>query len=435
MKIFSENNIGWAILLSIALFPVLLWSLMAPLSGRFAEFDTTMTSLGQITGLAGMALFAFTMILSSRLIFLEKIFVGLDKLYRVHKIAGSVAFILILFHPILLALRYVPFSVESAANFLLPGNSPANNLGIASLVLMFLLFASMLFAKMRYQTWKSMHKFIGIPFFLAGLHSFIVYSDITNNSLLRYYMLSLSALGLAAYVYRSVLGAFLVKKFDYLVDNVRELSESIVEISMIPLNEGIRHVPGQFIFVGFQNGGVSSEPHPFSISSAPSERVLQISVKSLGDYTSQLKHLRKGALARIEGPYGKFSFNDCANKNQIWIAGGIGITPLLSMARSLENGFNVDLYYCAKNRDDAVFLDELVSIAENKANFRVINYCSDKSGRITAEVVEKLSGTLSGKDIFLCGPPAMMRALKKDFINLGVDKIRIHNEEFQFNEL
>ncbi len=429
-----RKNMGWIVLASLSLFPVLLWIFMKPLDTRFSNFTTTMASLGQITGLAGLALFSLTLVLSTRLSFLDNMFCGLDRVYKAHRISGAVAFIFMLFHPLLLAMRYLPVSVESAASFLLPGNDLANTIGMASIASMVFLFALLFFTKFPYHMWKVFHKFLGVPFFFGGLHSFMVRSDISTSFFLWSYMLALAGIGSVSFVYRTLLGRLLVKRFEYIVADVRQISGGIIEISMEPIKKAVTFLPGQFIFVGFHNGNVSNESHPFSISSPPSDRKLRVSIKPLGDYTEQLKNLKKGAIAKIEGPFGKFSFSGCRNKSQIWIAGGIGITPYLSMARGLEGGYKIDLYYCSKNVEDAAFLNELNEIAARDSNFRVINYCSEKSGRLTAETVKQTSG-LRGRDIFMCGPPVMMKGMRKDFIGLGVSPGMIHMEEFQFSEL
>jgi predicted ferric reductase len=176
---------------------------------------------------------------------------------------------------------------------------------------------------------------------------------------------------------------------------------------------------------------MSKEPHPFTISSAPSENNLRLTVKHLGDFTGELGALTAGAGARIEGPFGKFSFLEVAEKKQIWVAGGIGITPFLSMARSLNTytGYQIDLFYCVKTEAEAVFIDELKEVAGKSGQLRVIPFFSDKQGYISAEQIDKLSG-LAGKEIFVCGPPALMKSLKEQFGKLNVPKASVHSEEF-----
>ncbi|MBI5465867.1 MAG: ferric reductase, partial [Candidatus Kerfeldbacteria bacterium] len=98
-----KNNLGWLIIIFLSLLPIVFWYFLKPISTRFISSTTTLTSLGQITGLVGMAMFALTLILSARLKFLENYFGGLNRVYVAHHIFGSIAFILLLFHPLILA--------------------------------------------------------------------------------------------------------------------------------------------------------------------------------------------------------------------------------------------------------------------------------------------------------------------------------------------
>ena len=124
-------------------------------------------------------------------------------------------------------------------------------------------------------------------------------------------------------------------RFEYRVESVKAINDRVVAIEMAPRGRAMRFSPGQFVFVQFFQRGISTEAHPFSVSSTPEDGRLRIVVKALGDYTSRLPALRRGAVARIEGPFGKFSHHNCPNRKQVWIAGGIGITPFLSMAGTL----------------------------------------------------------------------------------------------------
>jgi predicted ferric reductase len=133
-----------------------------------------------------------------------------------------------------------------------------------------------------------------------------------------------------------------------------------------------------------------------------------------------------GTEAEIEGPFGKFS-NPLQDKAQIWIAGGIGITPFLSMARSLTGSEpQIDLYYCFKEQSEAVFVEELHHLAKIHHNFRVIPFCSSTQGRIDVSFLEKESKGLNGKEIFICGPITMIHSLSS-----SLNKQHVHMEEFE----
>ena len=111
-----------------------------------------------------------------------------------------------------------------------------------------------------------------------------------------------------------------------------------------------------------------------------------ITVKAVGDYTRALRSLEVDAEAVVEGPYGSFSHQNVARGRQVWIAGGIGVTPFLSMARSLggHDRLDVDFYYCVERAEEAHFLDELQSIAADGRGFRVVVVPRDVEGFLSA---------------------------------------------------
>ena len=148
---------------------------------------------------------------------------------------------------------------------------------------------------------------------------------------------------------------------------------------------------------------------------------------AIGDYTKDIKNIKSGEPALIEGPYGRFKSNA---KDQIWVAGGIGITPFLSMAKNLKEK-KADLYYCVNKKEEAVFLPELKAIAEKNKNFNLIPHYSNEKGHITANYINNTSKNIKEKDILLCGPVSMMTSLKKSFKSLGINTNKIRSEEFK----
>ncbi len=193
------------------------------------------------------------------------------------------------------------------------------------------------------------------------------------------------------------------------------------------------HAEGDFGVVSVRPGEVANQYHPFSITSGPTERELRVVVKAVGDYTRAMANLEPGAGVRVEGPYGSFSYLTVNNPRQVWIAGGIGLTPFLSMARSLTPGdHEIDFYYCMEDGHQGYFLDELYDIADRVPRLRVAPIRRDRLGFVSASDIAGLTPGLSDKDILICGPPAMIDVLEHQFIELGVPRRRIHFEKFGF---
>ena len=419
------------IIFILSFIPVVIWAFMMPLGIRFFDLSSTFTSLGQIFGLVGMVLFSINLILAGRFRFLDKYFKGLDKVYSKHSKLGSIAFSMILFHPLFLVVRYLVISTQAAAMFFVPFISPSVTFGIISLTLMILLMSFTFYIKLKYNVWKFSHKFMILAFVFGIVHTFIISSDISRNDFLRYYILILALLGLFISA-RQALFNKTIKKFNYKVKNLKLLNESVLEIEMEPVGDKMIFNPGQFAFFSFQSEKVSEESHPFSIASSILEDNIRITIKNLGDYTAELVNLKVGDGVLIDGPYGYFSYKKVKNINQIWIAGGIGITPFLSMARSLERNYHVDMYYSVKESNEAVYLNDFSVIGGQIPNFKFTLWSAKDKGYLNANAILNLSKDLASKDIFLCGPPVFMESLKDQFVGLGVDIKKIHYENFSF---
>jgi predicted ferric reductase len=141
-----------------------------------------------------------------------------------------------------------------------------------------------------------------------------------------------------------------------------------------------------------------------------------------------LAKIRRGNKVWVEGPYGRF-YSDVGK--QVWVAGGIGITPFLSMAEELPNSRkDVDLYYSVTKRKELVVIDDLRSIQKlSKGRFRVHEWVSDEMGRLG---IEAIKGPYAGKAYFLCGPPGLKDSIKRGLLEKGVRRSMIMDEEFRF---
>jgi predicted ferric reductase len=341
---------------------------------------------------------------------------------------------LMLFHPLLLLGTYRGFSFGGAISFFTPSLDWAINWGIFSLALMILLIVLTLYLRPKYNIWKWTHKFMGLAFFFGAVHAFMIPSDVATYMPLRIYILVVFVFGIYSFIYHSILGYYFIKKYKYMVSAVRVLGGNVTEVLLKPTGAKLNFTPGQFAFVSFKDQSVSNESHPFSLSSPAGLDEISFTMKVLGDYTSELPNLSVGSEALIEGPFGKFSYKDSNNKNQIWIAGGIGVTPFLSMIDSVSKDpeYSVDFYYCLKNEKEAVHLEDLKKYENSQ--IKIITHYSDVDGFINADIVNKKSGGFLNKDIFLCAPPVMIRSVRKQLLASGVKGRFIHSEEFNLRD-
>jgi len=429
---FWRKNLGITIIIILSLLPVVEWLRLAGPSARFYSFAATMASLGQVCGLVGMAMFSLNLILAGRLKSLDNLFYGLNNVYNYHRQIGAIGFSLLLFHPLFLAVSYLQISVLAAARLLLPIYDTAVTYGIISLLLMIILLGLTFYGSLKYHHWKITHKLMLVAFLFGLFHILSITSDVSGDPWLKTYLVALSLLGLGLGAYRAILSYFLSRPARYRVEALKRRADGITEIIMKPEGRSLNFTAGQFVFVRFNSRSVPAESHPFSVSSAPEQTEISLTIKSLGDFTAQIPGLAIGDLALLEGPFGKFSHQNGRHKSQIWIAGGIGITPFLSMIRGLrDQHYSIDLYYCVGDEAEAVFLPELKTIAQANPGVRIIPWYSKERGYITGQAISGQSG-LQEKDVFICGPANFMANLKKQLRDLHVATQNIHSEEFKF---
>ena len=183
----------------------------------------------------------------------------------------------------------------------------------------------------------------------------------------------------------------------------------------------------------FTSPGSRVRPHPFTIASAPGDDSLRFAVKRFGDFTSSLMSLRPGSASTAGRTLRAASTRESNPAHpQTWIAGGIGITPFLSWARSLDRSILADLYYCMPGPEQAHFLDELYDIADRYPAFRVIPMRKRSLGHLTVAISRRSIPTSAQGHVFICGPPVMIDNLTMGLATRGVPPHRIHSEAFDF---
>lgn len=414
---------GTVVTLVIALLPIPLWLLFTPNQND---------ALIRLSALSGLSLLAWNIILSARLKLFDKLFFGLDRMYRVHQqIAGWVV-ILISFHFTFLVLKYAQLSLISGYEFIKPDLNIAYWAGRIGFAILVALTLWTMYFRIQYRWFVLAMRILGAVIFLAGYHAlFVPGSDVKQNLGLLIYTGSLTTIAGLVYIYRSLFHRRVTTSTPYEIVSI-DVKENISDIKLKPLGRPIRRYAGQFAFVRFADRQIHDEEHPFTISAGSDDESLRFCIKGLGDFTNYVQNLKPGTKALVDAPYGNFSFTKTPSARQVWIAGGIGITPFLSMAASLpENKYEIDLYYSVKTKSEAIFLRELQQIASQNNKFRVFSVNTAIDGVLTADKI--LSNSPKEAYFLLCGPVTMMKSLKKQLISAGVPRNQINYEEFSLS--
>lgn len=428
-----NQSLGWMFSLLVITMPLFLW-------GSFSQLPSAETLAGTLTLLAktsayvGFAAYAWSLILGARLRFIESLFGGLDKLYIAHRVIGGTAILLILLHPIFLSFRIWISSFGGVLHMWNPFGPFYLQMGILAFIVAMLATVVTYWVKVKHQTFIRIHALLGWVIIPSMLHVFLSHGAIASNEPLRRYMLILSALALVIFMYHTVFGKWLIKRYKYKVQKVVQLGDNIAEVYLKPVLRPISYTPGQLAFVKILDPAVDDEPHPFALTQHHNSRVTSIVVKDLGDWTAKMPSLTPGSTVLLDGPHGRFSYLNVENKKQLWIAGGIGVTPFLAMARAMRKNskYQIDMFYCTKTKSEMVFFRELHKIANKHKNFRLIGVCEEKDGFLTADKMEEFSGDLKDKDVFICGPPIMMKTLQQQLLQKGLFDVQIHFEDFSF---
>jgi predicted ferric reductase len=217
---------------------------------------------------------------------------------------------------------------------------------------------------------------------------------------------------------------------------VKHPNGSTTEVTMRTKAQPINHQrAGQFLFVRFPSDKILNESHPFTISSAPKDEALRVTIKASGDFTRELfTRLKEGAEAVVDGAYGMFDYKTGGQK-QIWVAGGIGVTPFLSFIRDMDGNLahDVDFYYTVRHPDEALFVDEIQAAAQKNPRLKFhIRYSTTQGSLSVEEILRDAHGYLIDHHIYICGPLPMIQAFEQKFLACGVPQRNIHYEEFNF---
>jgi predicted ferric reductase len=422
------QNIGNLTIIALVILNIVVWLVFPPVYNGDPNFLRRYA--GEVIGSNNIILMACSLFLSTRPKWAEKYFGGLDKMYITHRHTGTAALLLIFVHVLT-----VPISTTGwrLGNYL----AVIAFTGIVSIALITLApripFLSRL-AGSDYNDWKKLKRWIGIFFILGFFHSLTV--NALDAKIAITWTMMFFIIGTVSYLYTEVFGGILKKFLPYKVEAVRHPNNSSTEVTLRARKERIKKQrAGQFLFVRFPNDKALNESHPFTISSAPAEDVLRLTIKASGNFTRDLfAKLREGTDAVIEGAYGMFDYKTGGQK-QIWIAGGIGLTPFLSFIRDMNGSLahDVDFYYTVRHPEEALFVDEIRAADERNPRLKVYIRFSATEGSLTIDhILKNADGDIKDYHVYFCGPLPMIQAFEKKFLDLGLPQNQIHYEEFNF---
>lgn len=282
-----------------------------------------------------------------------------------------------------------------------------------------------------YERWRAGHRLIGLFVALGFAHA-LLDGTAFRSPVLRVTFIVVAGAGLAFYLYRELLARYFMPLYDYQVRAVRALDGGFTEIGLRPLGRRLDFAPGQFalLYLEAKDGW---HRHPFTISSAPSDRDLQFTVKALGDDTSRASLVEPGMPAVVGGAHGRFSYQR-GTRHQAWIAGGAGITPFLSWLRAMKAAdmpARADFFYTGDG--PSPWYDEIAGIAARLPGL-VTHFTDTRTDpRLTpAQVLAAAAVPARQLSVFMCGPKPMLDAFEAQFRHNGITAANIHREHYDW---
>ena len=426
---------------------VWLWSHTRNEMGNLLVGDTPdqVLAWARLTGLLTALAIMFQILLIGRVRWLERSF-GLDRLSRLHHVTGFALLLLLVAHPVLAtfghALQADVGYVAQAVDFLKSWEGLLAAYAGLTLMLAASVASLLVLTKhLSYRRWYATHLVLYIAFGLTILHQVAVGSDFTGHAGFKLYWYTLYAcVAFMLLVCRVGRPLAALARHRFVVDKVVPEAGDVTSVYISGKNMGaFQAEAGQFIIVRFLAKGFRWEAHPFSLSRPPDGHLLRLSIKRLGVFTRRIPELKPGTPVLIDGPYGVFTAKTCAaDRTLLLIAGGIGITPIRSIAEDVvKKRRDVQLLYANRNSATMVFKKELDELADQSGGrLTLIPIMSDEpawpgeKGRIDQSLLARLVPDLLSRDVFLCGPPPMMKGVRAALAGLGVAATRIHDERF-----
>lgn len=431
----------WAMLAGNLAVIVWMWLHAGGISGVHGRPEA-FTSLGRVTGLIGVYLALVQLLMLSRLRPLER-YVGFDRLTSWHRVNGKVCVSLIVAHAVLITIGYAlaeRISVPSEFSRLLssyPGMVAAT---IGTVLMVAVVISSLMIVRkrMRYETWHVVHLVVYAGIALGYVHQIPTGNEFAAHPVQADYWISLYVVTLALLVaFRVALPIRDFFRYELRVSGVAAAGPTATSVEVAGRDlQRLHAVAGQFMIWRFLTRGRWWQAHPFSLSAMPDGRTLRLTAKAVGDFTDELPRIKRGTRVMVEGPFGVLTSAAMRTDKALLIAGGIGITPLRALFEEMAGSTDVVLIYRAVFRREFALRAELEEIA-SRSGATVHLLAGDHRKREGKQLLSPASlrsmvGDIAERDVYLCGPVAMMEQVTASLAELKVPEDQVHSERFAF---
>lgn len=402
---------------------------------------SSINSLSRLCALVGTYFALLGIVLVSRIPWVER-GVGHDRLITWHRKLGPYSLFLIGFHVLFVVLGYagqdhIPLIVEIwhlLHHYLWMWPALA---GFILMMMAGITSYKKVRAKMSYETWWLVHIYTYAAIGLSFMHQVLNGPMFIGHPLNRIYWTSLYIfMAMSIIIWR--IGIPLVRSLRHNLKVHRVVVEGPGVISVIMRGRKLHKLAaegGQFFGWRFLARKHFLISHPYSLSAAPTEHLMRITVKDLGDHSRSLAFLKPGTRVFLEGPYGAFTAGRSSRRHVVLIGGGVGITPIRAIMEEFRDNVQMDVVYRASRDEDLVLRQELDYLAsQSQGAIRIHYLVGPRSNHpMDAKTLTRMMPRFAESDIYICGPGPLVDAVRQAAKDSGVPKSRFHDEAFAFH--
>src|SRR5215469_4316004 len=367
---------------------------------------------------------------------------GEDVIYHFHRQISLIAVGLVIAHPVILFIVR-PELIALLNSFTAPWRARFAALSTYSLIAIVATSLWRVKLRIRYETWHALHIVLAVVAVAAGLAHMVGWGFYLENPAKRVLWIALTLLWIALLLYvRAVKPLFLLRRPYRIAEVRKERGESWTLVMRPEGHAGLRFSPGQFGWLTVYGTPFKWTGHPFSFSSSATKASGQVemTIRKLGDFTRGIDTVPIGQRDFIDGPYGAFTIHRDQADMLVLVAGGVGITPMMSILRTMADRGDqrpVTLLYGSRDWDSITFREELDALT-SRLPMTFVHVLSNppqdwagERGFIDAALFcRHLSPPYEEHEYFICGPDAMMDAIERSLGELRVPMDRYHSERY-----
>jgi predicted ferric reductase len=367
---------------------------------------------------------------------------GIDVILQYHRKIAVVALALILAHPLIIFLDN-PARLKLLNPLAGTWGSRMGLLAVGALGVTVIVSLYRERFRLEYERWRLLHLVLGVLAIGAAQAHVSLAGLYTNTWWKHGVWIGTAALMVGLVLYLRVLKPARQRGYRWRVAEVREERGDTHTLALEPIDhDGLRFQPGQFAWIKLAGSPFTLEEHPFSFSSSAlhPDRVT-FGIKALGDFTARIGDVPLGTLAYLDGPHGAFSIDRYQAAGYVFIAGGVGITPFMSILRTMQDRGDtrpVLLIYADKKFVDVAYREDLDAL-QKRLRLDVVYVLEEpeedwqgEAGFVDGPLLERvLPNEKFERTFFICGPPAMMDGVHAALTDRGVTEDRIQLERFK----